>query len=98
MASSSSMAGIPSRMGYASLLVGQTMSCRASAEDTGARGTGQASISMSRVSMPGSYVFSGRRGAGARDQPAQRDGDRHAHRLLGAGPLRDASIHGGDPD
>src|SRR5688500_1889632 len=51
------MAGMPCLIGYAGLLVGQTMSCRDSEKYTGARETGQASISMSRGSMGESYWF-----------------------------------------
>src|SRR6187549_2732632 len=75
------------------------MSCRASEKNTGALVTGQASISMSLESMvlrPVCCSASG--GASCRDEPAQRNRHRYSDHLLGAGPLQQAAIHGGDAD
>src|SRR5690242_11998817 len=96
MASSGSMAGIPSLIGYASLLVGQTMSWRASEKYTGAFDTGHASISMSLESMGPYLSRSARRRAGRRDAPAERDRHADAHHLLAAGPLDQRAVHRGD--
>src|SRR5688500_16493722 len=88
---------MPSLIGYASLLVGHTMSWRASARKTGARDIGQASISISResISFP---IKSGGGGARRGNEPAQRDRDRDTDHLLGTRPLDDRAVHHGDAD